>query len=84
MIRSAAVSFIAAQVREISGFSIPMSETSRLDDLPLDSLQCLELTAAIEDEYDLCISCSARVEVETIGDFADLVVRSRVPLLQAA
>jgi acyl carrier protein len=84
VIRSAAVSFIAAQVSEISGFSLPMSETSRLDDLPLDSLQCLELTAAIEDEYDICISCSDRIGVETIGDFADLVVQSRAPLLQAA
>jgi len=84
VIRSAAVSFIAAQISEISGFSVPMSATSRLDDLPLDSLQCLELTAAIEDEYDISISCSDRVDVVTIGDFADLVVRSRAPILQAA
>lgn len=84
MIRSAAVSFIADQISEITGFSPTMSETSRLDDLPLDSLQCLELTAVIEDEYDICISCSDRIGVETIGDFADLVVRSRTPLLQAA
>lgn len=84
MDRLAVVAFIAAQISEISGMSFPMSETDRLDDLPLDSLQCLELTAAIEDGYGFDISCSDRISVETIGDFADLVIRNRPPLLQAA
>lgn len=84
MVRSAVVTFISTQICQISGHSFPMSESDRLDDLPLDSLQCLELTAVVEDHYGFDITCADRIGVETIGDFADLVVNSQSPFLQAA
>lgn len=84
MDRIAVASFISTSISEITGWSIPMSESDRLDDLPLDSLQCIELTAAVEDRFGISISCSQRVSIETLGDFADLVLDSPPLLLQAA
>lgn len=84
MDRTAVIAFISSEISSITGMPVAVSGDTLLDSLPLDSLQCVELTTAVEDEYDIMITCGERVSVETIGDFADLVARNSVPLLQAA
>ena len=84
MDRSAIISFIASEIEKILGVSIPVNSETTLDDLPLDSLECLELTAAIEDAYNVDISCAHRISVVTAGDFADLVMRLPSSLDRAA
>ncbi|MFZ3482005.1 hypothetical protein [Sphingomonas sp. 3-13AW] len=74
MDRVGIISFVTGEVVKISGLSHPVTEGFPLADLPLDSLQCLELTALVEDRYDVQISCCERTTISTIGDFADLVI----------
>jgi acyl carrier protein len=82
--RSAVVAFVASEITRLTGLLVPASEETDLDALALDSLQCIELTVAVEDEFRVHISCAERISLVTVGDFADLVARSAQPLLRAA
>lgn len=84
MNRTAIVAFVASEIQAISGHRLPIDAHTVLGDLPLDSLQCIELTAAIEDEYDMTITCAERVAAVTVGDMADLVTGARDEMLMAA
>ena len=84
MNRNAIVSFIASEIATISGIHVSTDERTLLQDMPLDSLQCIELTAAIEDEYDVTITCAERVSMITVADLADLVTGLRQDMLLAA
>lgn len=51
----------------------PVTATSSLDDLALDSLECMVLTAEIEDRFGIEISCADRVNCESLADLARVV-----------
>lgn len=51
----------------------PITADTRLDGLALDSLGCIELTAAVEDEFDIAIGCGERISFRTVGCIAALV-----------
>lgn len=51
----------------------PITADTRLDGLALDSLGCIELTAAVEDEFDIVIHCAERISFRTVGCIAALV-----------
>lgn len=51
----------------------PITADTRLDGLALDSLGCIELTAAVEDEFDVAIDCGERISFETVGCIVALV-----------
>jgi acyl carrier protein len=51
----------------------PVTAASSLDDLALDSLECMVLTAEIEDRFDIVIGCGDRVSCESLADLAAIV-----------
>ncbi|MBV7255579.1 acyl carrier protein [Pacificimonas sp. WHA3] len=51
------------------------AKTTFATDLELDSLTVMDLTAEIEDEYDMLIPVNMLPDLETIGDVADAVVK---------
>jgi acyl carrier protein len=57
-------------------------ETSLIDDLGLDSIQLLEFSTAIEDEFKIDIAES--IERSTLDRFADLVTLVRKARASAA
>lgn len=51
---------------------------STFDDLALDSLSCIELIVAVEDAFDVEISCAERIAMQSIADLAHHVDGMRV------
>jgi len=54
-----------------------------LDHLGLDSLECIELTVAVEDAFNVDIHCGERISFVTVGCIAHLVdaqLAERLPL----
>jgi len=47
--------------------------TSLADDLLADSLDCVEICMAMEDEFGIDIPDADATEIETVGDVIDLV-----------
>jgi len=56
---------------------VVVAESSLKDDLSLDSLDCIELTMAVEDEFDIEIADEEADKLETIQHIVDLVERLR-------
>lgn len=50
-------------------------ETGFAADLELDSLNVMDLVAAIEDEFDIVLPLNLLPELETVGDLARAVER---------
>jgi acyl carrier protein len=82
--RSIVVDVIIRHVSHLSGMpASDISEASRLDDLPIDSMDCILLVVALEDDLGIEIGCGDRVTLETVGDIADLAqtrTRAAMPL----
>lgn len=53
------------------------SMTKLVDDLGLDSLDIQDLACRLEDHYGIIISPSILEDLETVGDFADVVILRR-------
>ncbi|VAW81430.1 hypothetical protein MNBD_GAMMA12-2820 [hydrothermal vent metagenome] len=47
-----------------------------VDDLGFDSLGLIELTVAIEDQFDILIPASAIPQINTVADLANLIQNS--------
>lgn len=62
----------------------PVTAVSSLESLELDSLECLELTALVEDHFDVVIGCADRISCETLADLAVIVDVQARPLPLAA
>lgn len=68
-------SVVLAVASEISGMTpASIDESTRIDDLELDSLGQIELTVAIEDSLDVHIGCGERVGAETLGCFVSIAM----------
>ncbi len=52
-----------------------------VDDLGLDSLGLIELTVAIEDQFNILIPASAIPYINTVADLTDLIQNSMVTQL---
>ena len=74
MDRKTVVDIVIAETSSVTGIDPSvLSETTRIDDLPLDSLQTIELTVAVEDAVGVPIGCGERVSMETLGCYVALV-----------
>ena len=61
-----------------------VTAASSLDSLELDSLECLELTALVEDHFDVVIGCADHISCETLADIAAIVDAQAAALPLAA
>lgn len=74
MDRNHVADIVFAQAADISERAVAtIGESTRIDDLGLDSLQMIELTVAIEDALDTEIGCGERVCAETLGCYVSMV-----------
>lgn len=65
---------VIAQAAEISGMEArDIDERTTLEQLGMDSLECICFVTAIEDATGAEIGCGERIEIVTIGDAVDLV-----------
>ena len=52
-------------------------ETRFKDDLEMDSLDAVELSMAIEDEFEIEVSDEAAEEFATVGDLVDYILSQK-------
>lgn len=69
---------IAEIARTIVGPGVPVSISSTFEDLALDSLSCIELVTAVEDEFGVDISCAERIGMDSIADLSHHVQGLRI------
>lgn len=79
-----AFAIVAYQIACVTGIDASnLRRDTRIDDLPLDSLQAIELVVALEDAFDISIGCAERITIETLGGYADLAegkTSARIPM----
>lgn len=63
-------------VAEVTGVALDeLSDDTPLEQLLCDSLDLLELTVALEEEYDIAIKDEHLQKCENIGELISLVIR---------
>ena len=69
---------VQARVFEaIAGFEVDPAQITReqeLEDLGIDSLDLVELTQMLEDEYEIRIGADDAQQLDTVGDIIGLVL----------
>jgi acyl carrier protein len=53
------------------------SRDTRVSDLPLDSLDVVELLCATEDEFGVLLTSASYLKAQTVGDLTQAIARRR-------
>jgi acyl carrier protein len=85
MDRDEVMGVIVRETARVTGMdAATLDHDTRIHDLPLDSLQTIELVVAIEDALQVGIGCVERITIETLGGYADLVLHDASSMAMAA
>lgn len=85
MDRNEAMGVIVRETARVAGIDeASLDARTKVSDLPLDSLQTIELVVALEDALRIGIGCAERITIDTLGGYADLAVRHMEPMAIAA
>jgi acyl carrier protein len=60
------------------------SRDTSLSDLPLDSLDVVELLCATDDEFGVLLTTASYTKARTVGDLADAIARRWTPTKEAS
>lgn len=81
--KNAVVESIAAHLAN-EGVRSRIGADTQLMDLDVDSLGLYSMLAALEDEYDVVVSCGRFAAAESVGDLADAVIDGMPAVAKAA
>jgi acyl carrier protein len=67
---------ICGHLERIAGNRVKITpDTNLLDQSALDSIKVLDLVMEIEDEFDVSVPLNLMTDVQTVREFADMLVR---------